>query len=153
MLRAGSEGVPVCVTITCLDGLVLARAALHHSVNYRSVVAHGTAHEVKGEEKETALRHLVDGIVPGRSDGVRGPSRKELASTAVLRLPLEAVSYKSRTGPPSDEDSDLELPYWAGVLPLTNLVAGEPQPAPDLAEGIGAPAHVRDWTRQPNARG
>lgn len=147
LLRAGPAGVPVCVTVTCLDGLVLARSALHHSVNYRSVVAHGVAHEVIGEEKDIALRHLVDGIVPGRSDGVRGPSRKELAATTVLRLPLGAVSYKSRTGPPSDDQDDMDLPYWAGVLPIQSYVPGIPQPAPDLTAGIATPAHVRDWTR------
>lgn len=144
---AASAGLEVCVTVTLVDGLVLARSAFHHSVNYRSVVAHGTAAVVTDPaEKTAALEALVDAVVPGRSAGSRGPDKRELAATTVLVLPLEEVSFKVRTGPPSDDDEDLDLPHWAGVLPL-RTVPGTPEPAPDLTAGIDLPAHVRDWRR------
>jgi nitroimidazol reductase NimA-like FMN-containing flavoprotein (pyridoxamine 5'-phosphate oxidase superfamily) len=148
-LRAarGGGGLPVCVTVTLIDGLVLARSAFHHSINYRSVVIHGIAREVTDEAgKQAALTALVDGVIPGRSAAVRGPSRKETAATTVLALDLEKVSLKTRTGPPADDDTDLELPYWAGVLPL-RTVPGVPEAAPDLAPSIPVPAHVSGWTR------
>jgi nitroimidazol reductase NimA-like FMN-containing flavoprotein (pyridoxamine 5'-phosphate oxidase superfamily) len=147
-LRLATDGgLDVCVTVTLVDGLVLARSAFHHSINYRSVVALGTATVVTDPaEKSAALDALVDAVVPGRSAGSRAPDRRELAATTVLVLPLEEVSVKVRTGPPSDDDEDLGLPHWAGVLPL-RTVAGPPEPAPDLAEGIDVPAHVADWTR------
>jgi nitroimidazol reductase NimA-like FMN-containing flavoprotein (pyridoxamine 5'-phosphate oxidase superfamily) len=145
---ARADGLAVCVTITHLDGLVLARSAFNHSANYRSVVLHGRAVEVTDRaEKERALAGLVDAIVPGRSEGVRGASGKELAATSVLRLALEAVSLKIRTGPPGDDEDDVALPYWAGVLPLTNLVPGTPQAAPDLNASIGVPNYVTSWSR------
>lgn len=144
--QARSDGLDVCVTVTHLDGLVLARSAFHHSTNYRCVVVHGRATLVTDEqEKQEALRHLVDAIVPGRSDHVRGPDRRELAATAVLRLDLDEVSYKSRSGPPGDDAEDLDLPWWSGVLPLANAVPSAPVPSPDLAPGIDVPDHVRDW--------
>ena len=147
LLAARSGGLDVCVTVTLVDGLVLARSAFHHSVNYRSVVVHGTAQVVTDPaEKTAALDALVDAVVPGRSGGTRGPDRKELAATTVLRLPLEEVSVKVRTGPPNDDPEDREGPHWAGVLPLA-VVPGPPVPAPDLAEGIGTPAHVTTWRR------
>lgn len=140
-------GLAVCVTVTLVDGLVLARSAFHHSINYRSVVIHGVATEVSDEaDKRAALAALVDAVVPGRSAAVRGPSRKELAATAVLRLELESVSIKARTGPPVDDDSDLDLPYWAGVLPFTPT-PGTPIPSPDLSSAIATPDHVSTWTR------
>jgi nitroimidazol reductase NimA-like FMN-containing flavoprotein (pyridoxamine 5'-phosphate oxidase superfamily) len=143
---ARQEGLPVCVTITLIDGLVLARSAFAHSVNYRSVVVHGAAHEVTDPaEKEHALACLVDAVAPGRSSHVRGPSRKELLATTVLRVPLERVSLKARGGPPKDDDSDLGLPSWAGVLPLTGLIPGVPQPAPGLDPDLPVPAHVAQW--------
>ena len=146
-LRAAAAGAPVCFTVTHLDGVVYARSAFHHSVNYRSVVVHGTAQVVTDPaEKTAALDALVDAVVPGRSGGTRGPDRKELAATTVLRLPLEEVSVKVRTGPPNDDPEDREGPHWAGVLPLA-VVPGPPVPAPDLAEGIGTPAHVTTWRR------
>jgi nitroimidazol reductase NimA-like FMN-containing flavoprotein (pyridoxamine 5'-phosphate oxidase superfamily) len=148
MRESLAEGLDVCVTVTHLDGLVLARSAFHHSANYRSVVVHGRARLVTDRaEKDEVLRHLVDAIVPGRSDHVRGPSRRELAATAVLRLDLTEVSYKSRSGPPGDDEEDLALPWWAGVLPLRNTVPQVPQPAPDLAPGVEVPAHVSSWSR------
>ncbi len=148
MRRSLADGLDVCVTVTHLDGLVLARSAFHHSANYRCVVVHGRARLVTdAEEKDRALRHLVEAIAPGRSDHVRGPSRRELAATAVLRLDLTEVSYKSRSGPPGDDDEDLTSPWWAGVLPLRSAVPSAPVPAPDLMPGIGVPAHVTGWTR------
>ena len=148
MRQSLSEGLDVCVTVTHLDGLVLARSAFHHSANYRCVVVHGRARLVTDpEEKEAALQHLVDAIAPGRSDHVRGPDRRELAATAVLRLDLDEVSYKHRAGPPGDDEEDLDLPWWAGVLPLRSDVPGEPVPAPDLTAGIEVPAHITTWSR------
>ncbi|MDQ2848634.1 MAG: pyridoxamine 5'-phosphate oxidase family protein [Actinomycetota bacterium] len=144
---AGGDGLAVCVTVTLVDGLVLARSAFNHSMNYRSVVIHGIATEVTDtSDKQAALTSLVEAVVPGRSAAVRGASGKELAATTVLRLELENVSLKTRTGPPLDEQADLELPYWAGVLPITS-VAGTPQPAPELSAGIATPEHVRCWAR------
>ncbi|SEQ57913.1 pyridoxamine 5'-phosphate oxidase family protein [Microlunatus flavus] len=148
MRGSRDDGLDVCVTVTLLDGLVLARSAFHHSANYRCVVAHGRAHLVTDPaEKDEALRHLVDAIVPGRSDHVRGPDRRELAATALLRLDLEEVSYKHRAGPPGDDAEDLDLPWWAGVLPVRGAVPDAPVPAPDLAPGIAVPDHVRGWRR------
>jgi nitroimidazol reductase NimA-like FMN-containing flavoprotein (pyridoxamine 5'-phosphate oxidase superfamily) len=144
---ARDGGLDVCVTVTLVDGLVLARSAFHHSVNYRSVVVHGTAQVVTDRaEKTAALDALVDAVVPGRTGGTRGPDRKELAATTVLRLPLAEVSVKARSGPPVDDPEDLDGPYWAGVLPLTT-VAGAAVPAPDLAPGVETPSHVTTWQR------
>jgi len=147
LLAARDGGLEVCVTVTLLDALVLARSAFHHSVNYRSVVVHGTATVVDDDkDKAAALAVLVEAIAPGRGAGTRPPTRKELAATTVLRLPLEEVSAKVRTGPPVDEDADLCLPYWVGVLPL-RTVAGPPIPAPDLPTHIEVPDHVTAWRR------
>ena len=140
-------GMDVCVTVTLLDGLVLARSAFHHSMNYRSVMALGrTRPIIDRDEKEAALRALVEHIVPGRSDEVRGGDRRELAATAVLALPLDEVSAKVRTGPPKDDDPDHDRPIWAGVLPLT-LTPGEPVPDPVLDPSIPTPRHVATWSR------
>ena len=147
-LRSARDGgLDVCVTVTLVDGLVLARSAFSHSVNYRSVVALGTATVVTDpDEKTAALTALVDAVVPGRSTGSRPADRRELAATTVLVLPLEEVSVKVRSGPPSDDDEDLGLPHWVGVLPL-RTVPGTPEPAPDLAEGLAVPEHVARWGR------
>jgi uncharacterized protein len=146
-MRSAEGGLDVCVTVTLIDGLVLARSAFHHSINYRSVVIHGTAYEVSDEaDKVAALTAFVEAVIPGRSAAVRGPNRRESAATKVLRLDLEQVSLKTRTGPPGDDEPDLDLPYWAGVLPLTH-VPGTPEPAPDLASSISTPAHVTGWRR------
>ena len=127
LLRALSGEAAVCVTVTLLDGIVLARSAFHHSMNYRSVVVVGRAEPVPdGPERDRALAAIVDHAVPGRSAEVRPPDRKELAATLVIRVPLAEVSAKIRTGPPVDDERDLDLPVWAGVLPL-RLVVGEPQ--------------------------
>jgi hypothetical protein len=116
-------------------------------MNYRSVMALGRTRAVRDpEEKETALRALVEHIVPGRSDEIRGADRRELAATAVLALPLDEVSAKVRTGPPKDDDPDYELPIWAGVLPVS-LTPGDPVPDPVLDPSIPTPAHVATWAR------
>lgn len=137
------QGLPVCVTVTLVDGLVLAKSAFHHSVNYRSVVAHGTAHQVTDpEEMAIALDALVDHPVPGRSAHVRRPDPKELAATAVIRLDLDEASAKMRTGGVNDEPADLELPYWAGVIPV-RTVYGTPEPAEHT--DVPLPDHLRDF--------
>jgi nitroimidazol reductase NimA-like FMN-containing flavoprotein (pyridoxamine 5'-phosphate oxidase superfamily) len=132
----------VCLTVTHVDGLVLARSAFHHSINYRSVVVHGIAHQVTDpEEKRTALDALVDHVVPGRSADSRPGDKKELAATMVIRLDLDEVSAKLRTGGANDEPEDLDLPHWAGVLPL-NSGYGTPLPNDDLAPGIELPDYL-----------
>ena len=137
----------VCVTVTLVDGLVLARSAFHHSMNYRSVMAIGRTRPVRDpEEKDAVLRALVEHIVPGRGAAVRGPDRRELAATAVLALPLEEVSAKVRTGPPKDDDPDYDLPIWAGVLPVA-LSPRDPEPDPRLDPSVPLPPHVRSWRR------
>ncbi|MEV4919583.1 pyridoxamine 5'-phosphate oxidase family protein [Streptomyces tirandamycinicus] len=137
-----APGLDVCLTVTHVDGLVLARSAFHHSINYRSVVVHGTAYQVTDpEEKRTALDALVDHVVPGRSADSRPASAKELAATAVLRLDLDEVSAKVRTGGPVDDPEDLALPYWTGVVPLVRGY-GAPVPADDLAPSVPLPAYL-----------
>ncbi|GAU70983.1 hypothetical protein SSP35_25_00200 [Streptomyces sp. NBRC 110611] len=135
-------GLEVCVTVTHVDGLVLARSAFHHSINYRCVVVHGTAYQVTDqEEKKAALDALVDHVLSGRAADSRPGNAKELAATAVLRLDLREVSAKIRTGGPNDEPEDLALPYWSGVLPVTPAY-GAPIPSDDLAPGIPEPAYL-----------
>ncbi|MFI1302718.1 pyridoxamine 5'-phosphate oxidase family protein [Streptomyces sioyaensis] len=139
---APDPGLDVCVTVTHVDGLVLARSAFHHSINYRCVVVHGTAHQVTDpEEKTSALDALVDHVVPGRAADSRPGNAKELAATSVIRLDLREVSAKIRAGGPDDEPEDLALPYWSGVLPVTP-VYGAPIPADDLAPGTPEPAYL-----------
>ena len=145
--NALAEGIPFCVTATLTDELVLARSAQHHSLNYRSAMIFGTAHEVTDpEEKHRALRAVIEHIAPGRPDEVRGPNATELRSTKVLAMAIEEASAKVRTGPPLDDEEDLALPNWAGRLPLSQ-VAGEPIPAPDLDGDVPVPDSVRTWTR------
>ncbi|MEU6477140.1 pyridoxamine 5'-phosphate oxidase family protein [Streptomyces sp. NPDC047017] len=144
MAGRADPGLPVCLTVTHVDGLVLARSAFHHSINYRSVVVHGTAHQVTDpEERRTALDALVDHVVPGRSADSRPASAKELAATAVLRLDLTEVSAKLRTGGVNDEPEDLALPHWAGVVPVRRTY-GTPLAEPDLAPGTGLPDYLAD---------
>ncbi|MFB7632832.1 pyridoxamine 5'-phosphate oxidase family protein [Streptomyces sp. NPDC056149] len=140
--RGTDPGLPVCVTVTHVDGLVLARSAFHHSINYRSVVAHGTALQVTDpDEKTAALDALVEHVLPGRAADSRPANAKELAATAVIRLDLREVSAKIRTGGPSDEPEDLGLPHWSGVLPVSP-VYGAPIAADDLAPGIPTPDYL-----------
>ncbi len=137
-----NEGVDVCVTVTHLDGLVLARSAFHHSMNYRSVMVIGRAVEITDpDDKREALRHFVEALVPGRQADLRATSTKEVRGTAVLRLSLEHASTKVRTGPPIDDDDDYELPIWAGVVPM-RTVFGDPIDDPRLAPGLRPPANV-----------
>jgi nitroimidazol reductase NimA-like FMN-containing flavoprotein (pyridoxamine 5'-phosphate oxidase superfamily) len=147
MLRSLASGIDVCVTVTLVDGLVLARSAFHHSINYRSVVIFGRATLVEAEaEKMAALRAFSDHILPQRWNEVREPNPLELKATLVLALPLDEVSAKVRTGPPIDDKEDLSLPVWAGVVPL-HLAAGTPIPDPHLAAGIDPPAYALDYQR------
>jgi nitroimidazol reductase NimA-like FMN-containing flavoprotein (pyridoxamine 5'-phosphate oxidase superfamily) len=152
MLRTLREAVPLCVTVTLLDGLVLARSAFHHSMNYRSVVLLGAAREVaEPGERLQALEAIVEHVVPGRWPEVRPPSEQELKATLVLALPISEASAKVRSGPPKDDAEDLQFPCWAGVLPLRL----EPQPPvadPALASSVAVPECVRGY-RRPAARG
>src|SRR5262252_1669598 len=133
------------------DGLVCARAAFTHSVNYRSAVVFGTARIVTDEaERLAGLRAVTEHLIPGRWDAVRAPTRKELAATSVLALPLTEASVKIRTGPPGDEPEDLELPVWAGVVPMA-VSFGEPEPDPALRPGTVTPDHIRLRARQASA--
>jgi|ERR1019366_4247475 nitroimidazol reductase NimA-like FMN-containing flavoprotein (pyridoxamine 5'-phosphate oxidase superfamily) len=148
MLRTVGKGVNVCVTVTLFDGLVLARSAFHHSVNYRSVVIFGTATVIEDREgKLEALRMFTEHVAPGRWQEVRPPSDKELQATTVLALPLQEVSAKVRTGPPVDDEEDYALPVWAGVLPLS-LTPGLPIADDRLLAGIDVPEYVRRYDRK-----
>ena len=143
MLRNLREGADACVTVTLLDGLVLARSAFHHSMNYRSAVVFGKAEEVTDrEEKLRVLAALVEHVCRGRSADARGPNEKELKQTIVLRLPIREASAKVRTGPPGDDAEDYALPVWAGVLPLA-LTPG----APVADNEVAVPDYVSKYTR------
>ncbi len=145
MLRNVSEGIPVCVTVTLVDGLVLARSAFHHSINYRSVVVFGTARLVESiEEKAAALHAFTEHVIPGRWPEIREPNAQELKGTTVLALPLQEASAKIRTGPPKDDDEDMAIPVWAGVLPLLTIT-GEPIADPYLSPDTPVPAHVTGY--------
>lgn len=147
MLRTLGQGIDVCVTVTLVDGLVLARSAFHHSMNYRSVVVFVRATIVDDrEEKLAALRTLSDHMIPRRWDDVRKPNERELQLTTVLSLPLAEASAKVRTGPPLDDEEDYELPIWAGVIPL-QLVADMPVDDPLLRRDIRPPGYTRKYTR------
>jgi nitroimidazol reductase NimA-like FMN-containing flavoprotein (pyridoxamine 5'-phosphate oxidase superfamily) len=142
MLRALAAGADVCLTVTLVDGLVLARSAFHHSVNYRSVVLFGRGSAVDDPgAKVEALRALSEHLIPGRWEEARGPSADELRRTLVVTIPITEASAKVRTGPPLDDDADLALPVWAGVLPL-RLAAGAPVADPTLAPGIPPPEYA-----------
>jgi nitroimidazol reductase NimA-like FMN-containing flavoprotein (pyridoxamine 5'-phosphate oxidase superfamily) len=148
MLRRVDEGIAVCVTVTLLDGLVLARSIFNHSMNYRSVVILGTARAVTDrKEKLEALHLLSEHILPGRWAESRQPNEKELKATLVMRLPIEEFSAKVRQGPPIDDEEDYAFPTWAGVVPLT-IVAGEPIDDARLVSGITAPGYARGYTRK-----
>jgi nitroimidazol reductase NimA-like FMN-containing flavoprotein (pyridoxamine 5'-phosphate oxidase superfamily) len=148
MLRTLSSGADVCLTVTLLDGLVLARSAFHHSVNYRSVVVFGKAFPVDDpEEKIKALHALSDHIIPGRWDEVRPPDEQEMKATLVLKLPLEEVSAKVRVGPPIDDEPDYDLPVWAGVLPL-KLVPGTPIKDVRASDDLAIPDYVTNYKRK-----
>lgn len=141
LMRTVAAGAPACVTVTLVDGLVLARSVFHHSMNYRSVVAMGSATKLEGAEKAAALEALVEGLIPGRSREARAPDRAELTATMILAFPLDEVSAKARTGPPADDPADLDLPIWAGTIPLA-LRAGTAEPAPDVQDEQELPPSV-----------
>jgi uncharacterized protein len=148
MLRQLEQGVPVCVTVTLLDGLVVARSVFNHSMNYRSVVVLGTAVAVKdSEEKLHALRTLSEHILPGRWADARQPNEKELKATLVLRVPIEEFSAKIRQGPPIDDEEDYAFPTWAGVIPL-EMVAGTPTNDPKLDSTLAVPGYVSGYLRK-----
>jgi nitroimidazol reductase NimA-like FMN-containing flavoprotein (pyridoxamine 5'-phosphate oxidase superfamily) len=146
MLRALDRGIDVCITVTLVDGFVLARSAFHHSMNYRSVVVLGKARLVSDpEEKMEALRHFTNHILPGRWEEVRQPTPQELKATTVLAVPLDEVSAKVRIGSPVDDEEDYSLPVWAGVVPLRAEV-GEPIPDERILPGL-APLDTDRFTR------
>ena len=146
-VRDASEGTPVCVSATIVDGLVLARSALHHSMNYRSVVAHGMARRVTDpDEVLTAFRAVVDHVVPGRWDHLRPITDDDTRQTAVVAIDLDEVSAKVRTGPSVDDDEDYELPIWAGVMPV-RLQTLEPETDERVPHGVTVPDHITAYRR------
>ena len=147
MLRRASEGASICITVTLLDGLVLARSVFNHSMNYRSVVALGKASPVDApEEKLAALRAFTEKILPGRWNDARQPDGQELKATNILRLPLTEISAKVRTGPVEDDAADYALPVWAGVIPL-HLAADPPIRDERCDSSIPAPAYAQSYRR------
>jgi nitroimidazol reductase NimA-like FMN-containing flavoprotein (pyridoxamine 5'-phosphate oxidase superfamily) len=143
MMRILKAGTEVCVTATLLDGLVLARSVFNHSMNYRSAMVFGRAHEITDPDlKLEAMRVFTDKILPGRWDEARRPTEKEFRGTLMAGLPIDAATAKARTGPPGDEPEDVTLPVWAGVIPY-GLEPGTPVPAPDLPVGIDFPETLR----------
>ncbi len=147
MLCALGKEIDVCVTVTLIDGLVLARSAFHHSMNYRSVVVFGRAAAIETRtEKLAALRALSEHMIPGRWDYVREPNERELQQTTVLSVPLNEASAKIRTGPPVDDDEDYDLPIWAGILPL-RMSAQTPVADPLLRMDVDIPGHVLSYRK------
>ncbi|MCW5731210.1 MAG: pyridoxamine 5'-phosphate oxidase family protein [Alphaproteobacteria bacterium] len=150
MLRAQKGGLPVCLTVTHFDGLVLARSAFHHSINYRSVMAFGTARIVdEPAEKAAALEAFVERVAPGRWAAIRGPNRQELKATMVIGMTIEEAVAKIRQGPPVDDEADHALDVWAGLVP-TAIRVGAPVPDPLLRPGIAWPEHLNGWTAGAN---
>ena len=148
MLRHANSGVSVCVTVTLLDGLVLARSIFNHSMNYRSVVVLGTAFALEVvDEKLAALQALSEHILPGRWKDARQPNEQELKATTVLCLPIEEFSAKVRQGPPVDDGEDYSFSTWAGVIPL-DMVAGTPLSDSRLLEGTGLPEYAKKYSRK-----
>jgi nitroimidazol reductase NimA-like FMN-containing flavoprotein (pyridoxamine 5'-phosphate oxidase superfamily) len=147
MLRSLTDSVPLCITVTLTDGLVLARSAFHHSMNYRSVVILGEATIVEDrDEKMEAMRVLVEHLIPGRWEDCRQPNEKELKATTILEVPIDEASAKIRVGPASDDDEDYALSHWAGVIP-TPVVNGTPEPDAQLAPGTPLPDYIAQYKR------
>jgi hypothetical protein len=145
MLRQ-TDGAEVCLTVTHVDGLVLARSGFHHSMNYRSVMLFGRATRIeKPDAKAARLEAFVDGLLPGRWAQLRAMTAQEVKATTLLSLPISEVSAKVRTGPPKDDEEDYALPVWAGVLPLA-VVAGAPQPCARLDPAVSTPGYLSDWS-------
>ncbi len=142
MIRALESGAPACLTVTILDGVVLARSAFHHSMNYRSAMVVGSMQPVAdASARRDALQAFTERLLPGRWDQVRPPNRRELKATRVLAMPLTEASAKVRTGPPVDDEEDYVLPVWAGVIPV-GMAAGEPEADARLKPGAALPAHA-----------
>jgi nitroimidazol reductase NimA-like FMN-containing flavoprotein (pyridoxamine 5'-phosphate oxidase superfamily) len=151
-LQALAQGVEACLTVTLLDGLVLARSAIHHSMNYRSVVLFGRASVVDDPaEKVAILAGLTEHLIPGRWADVRGPTDRELRQTLVLSIPIQEASAKVRTGPPMDDEADYELPVWAGVVPL-RLAAGSPIDDAQIKPGVQPPEYAVHYPGPQGAR-
>ncbi|MBT5773779.1 MAG: pyridoxamine 5'-phosphate oxidase family protein [Dehalococcoidia bacterium] len=150
MLRQ-SAGTEVCLTVSHLDGIVLARSGFHSSINYRSVMLFGTAEQVPDEEVAAVLDHFIEHLAPGRLETLRPPNPQELKATTVLSMPIEEASAKIRTGPPGDDEEDYALPIWAGVIPVTTTL-GNPIPDPRLTVGIELPPDVTALYQTPWAR-
>ena len=147
LLRHVADGNPVSVAMTLIDGIVLARSIFHHSMNYRSVVLHGTGRLLEtDDDKLSALEAFAEHIARGRWVDTRPPTRKELKATSVVSIPIDLAAAKIRTGPPLDEDEDYSLPFWAGVLPLS-LQPGKAVPDPRLGRGVEVPAYLRRYRR------
>jgi nitroimidazol reductase NimA-like FMN-containing flavoprotein (pyridoxamine 5'-phosphate oxidase superfamily) len=146
LFRSLAGGAPTCLTVTLLDGLVLARSAFESSMNYRSAMVLGRCTVVEGPAKLEALERISERLMPGRWAEARSPSRKELAATTVLALPLEEYSVKVSDGGPDDAPEDLGLPIWAGVVPMAEAF-GDPVPAPGLRAGLPVPPYVTGWRR------
>lgn len=144
LFRTLAAGAPTCLTVTLLDGLLLARSLFESSMHYRCAMVLGVARSLEREEKLVGLRRITEHLMPGRWDDARPPSRKELAATLVLSLPLTEWSVKVSDGPPDDAPEDLALPHWAGVVPVTEVL-GAPQAAEGVRPEVGVPAYVRDW--------
>ncbi len=150
MLRNLETGIPACIAVTLVDGLVLARSAFHHSMNYRSVVAFGTARKITDPEQKTeTLRVISEHLIRGRWADARQPSEKELKGTTVLEFLIEEASSKVRSGPPVDDEDDYALPVWAGVLPL-DITPRSPLPDDRLIAGVAVPDYVRHYLSRVN---
>ncbi len=150
MIQHAAAGKPVCITVTHIDGIVMARSVFHHSINYRSAVVFGTGTLVEAETaKLDALAHFTERLMPGRWSDARLPTPIEMKATSVVAVTIESASAKIRVGDPGDDDEDIALPIWAGVLPLT-LHAGTPIPAPNLPDGIAQPDYVGTYIAAKN---
>jgi nitroimidazol reductase NimA-like FMN-containing flavoprotein (pyridoxamine 5'-phosphate oxidase superfamily) len=146
LFRGLAGGQPTCLTVTLLDGLVLARSTFESSMHYRGAMVLGVCEKVTGKDKRQALETITEHLLPGRWAEARHPNKKELAATLVLALPLDETSVKVADGPPTDEPEDLALPIWAGVVPMREVL-GAPVPAPDLKAPYPVPSYVKAWTR------
>lgn len=148
LFRSLAAGAPTCLTVTLLDGLVVARSVFESSMHYRSAMVLGSATSLSARAKLDALERVSEHLMPGRWSDARGPNQKELAATLVLSLPLDEWSVKVSDGPPDDAAADRDLPVWAGVVPLHAQPYGEPAPAPDLRHAVAVPDYVQAWTHR-----
>lgn len=144
LINYAQSGQPICVTITLVDGLVLARSVMHHSMNYRSAVLFGRGKLVPDEEKMDYLEHFTERLLPGRWADARQPNKQEMKATAIVTVPIDLASAKIRVGPPKDEAEDYQLPVWAGVLPIKQQILS-PQNDPQLTDNIEVPDYVLDY--------